>query len=68
MGSLSGNGGDIYEEPRRMVNVCCLWEVRWRGLGGGMLSMKGTKYKLWLSGRGDVVDDVGVMVKEELCV
>ena len=32
-----------------------------------MLGMKGRRYKLWWSGKGDRVDCVGVMVKEELC-
>ena len=29
--------------------------------------MKGRRYKLWLSGKGDGVGGVGVVVKEELC-
>ena len=29
--------------------------------------MNGRRYKLWWSGKGDGVDGVGVMVKEELC-
>ena len=32
-----------------------------------MLEMKGRRYKLWCSGRGDGVGGVGVMVNEELC-
>ena len=31
VGSLSGKGGEICEELRkRMIDVCCLQEVRWR--------------------------------------
>ena len=41
--SLSGKGEE--------VDVCCLLEVRWRGLGVGMLEMKGRGYKLWWSGK-----------------
>ena len=49
-------GGDVCEEQRkRMINVCCLQEVRWRGQGARMLVMKGRRYKLWWSGRGDGV-------------
>ena len=32
-----------------------------------MLGMKGRRYKMWWSGKGDGVGGVGVMVKEELC-
>ena len=32
-----------------------------------MLGMKGRRYKLWRSRKGDGVGSVGVMVKEELC-
>ena len=68
LGSLSGKGGEICEELRgRMIDVCCLQEVRWRGQGDKMLGMKGRRCKLWLSGKGDGVGGVGVMMKEELC-
>ena len=40
--------GEVSEELRkRMVHVCCLQEVRWKGQGVGMLGMKGRRYKLW---------------------
>ena len=32
-----------------------------------MLGMRGRKYKLWWSGKGDGVCGVGIMVKVELC-
>ena len=32
-----------------------------------MLGMKGRRYKLWWSGKGDGVIGVGVIVKEKLC-
>ena len=47
--------------------MCCLQEVRWRGLGARMLGIKGRRYGLWWSGKGDGVGGVGDMVKEELC-
>ena len=46
--------------------MCCL-QVRWRWQGARMLGMKGRRCKLWLSGKGDDIGGVGVMVKEELC-
>ena len=56
LGSLSGNGGEVSEELRkRMIDVCCLHEVRWRGLAVRMMGMKGRRYKLWWSGKGDGV-------------
>ena len=33
-----------------------------------MLGMKGRRYRLWWSGKGDGVGGVGVMVKEEMCI
>ena len=32
LGSLNGKGGEVCDEMRkRMIDVCCLWEVRLRG-------------------------------------
>ena len=43
--SLSGK--EVCEELRkRMIDVCCLQEVRWRGYGARMLGMKGRRCKL----------------------
>ena len=47
--------------------MCCLQEASWRGQGAWMPEMEGRRYKLWWSGKGDEVDGVGSMVKEELC-
>ena len=65
-GSLSGKGEDCEELRKRMIDVCCLQEVSWGGLGARMLGMKGRRYNLWWSGKGDIFGGVGVMVKE-LC-
>ena len=68
LGSLSGKAGEVCEELiKRMIDVCCLQEVRWRGQVTIMLGMKGRRYQLWWSGKEDGVSGVGVMVKEELC-
>ena len=49
--SVSGIRGKVCEELRkRMVDVCCLQEVRWRGQGFGMLGVEGRRYELWQSG------------------
>ena len=36
-----------------MFDVCCMQEVRWKGQGIVMLGMKGRRYKLWWSEKGD---------------
>ena len=56
LGSLSGKVGEVCEELRKgMIDVCCLPEVRWRGQEARVLGMKGRKYYLWWSGKGDGV-------------
>ena len=46
--SLSGKGGEVCEElQKRMIDMCCLWDVRWREHGARMLGMKGKKCRLW---------------------
>ena len=46
LGSLSGKG-DVCENIRKkMIDMCCLLEVRWRGQGGKDAGMKGRRYKL----------------------
>ena len=32
------------ELRKRMIDVCCLLDVRWRGHGSRMLGMKGMRY------------------------
>ena len=62
LGSLSGNGGEVCDELRKRMNdVCCSLEVRWRGLGARMLGIKGRRYNLWWSGKRDRVGGVGVI-------
>ena len=59
---------EVCEELRkRMIDVCCLQEVRWRGQGARMLGMEDRRHKLWWYGKGDDVCGVGFMAKEELC-
>ena len=47
MGNLSGKAGKVCEELRkRIIDVRCLQEMRWRGYGTRMLRMEGRRYKL----------------------
>ena len=63
--SLSVKWGEVCEELRkRMIDVCCLQEVRWREHGARMLWMKGRMYKQWWSSKVDEIGGVGIMVKE----
>ena len=56
IGSLSGKGGEVCEELRkRMIDVCCLQEVRWRVQGDRVLQMErghiscgGLEKEMWL--------------------
>ena len=65
---LCGKGEVVCVELRkRMIYVCCLQEVRWRGQGARMFGMKGRRYRPWWSVKGDGFGGVGFMVKEELC-
>ena len=41
--------------------------MRWRGEGAGFFGVKGRRYKLWWCGNADKTEDVGILVKEELC-
>ena len=63
LGSLRGKGGEACEELRRIIDAFCL-QVRLRGQGAWM---KRIRCNLWLSGKGDGIGGVVVMVKEELC-
>ena len=53
-------GGEHCEElKKKMIDMCCLQEVRWRGQGARMLGMKVRRYKLWWSGKVDGLGGVG---------
>ena len=46
VGSLCGNCEVCEEMRERIINVCCMQEVRWRGQSARMLGMKGRRYEL----------------------
>ena len=60
---MSGKSTEVWEELRkRMMDVRCLQEVRWRGQGTQVLGVKVRRYKLWWSVNSDGTGDVGVLV------
>ena len=46
---MSGKGERFEKLIMRMVDVCCLLQVRWRGQGARMWAFYGRKFKFWLS-------------------
>ena len=68
IGNLIEKRGEVCEEVRkRMIDVCCLQEVRWKRQGARMMGMEGRRCKLWWCGNGDRIGAGEAMVKEELC-
>ena len=64
MGSLSDMGREVCEELRKkMIDVRCLQEVRWRKQTSRMV--EGRRFVSWWS--GNCVVGVRDIVKEELC-
>ena len=63
IGSLAGKGEVCEELRKRMIDMCCMQEMRWRDLGA---MDGGRRYKVWWSGKGNGVGGVEVML-EELC-
>ena len=67
MSSMSENREVCELLKKRMIDVCCLQEVRWREQGSRKLEIDGRTSMLWWSGKGDGVGGVGVMAKKNLC-
>ena len=53
---------------RREVGICCIKEVRWRGMGSKFLGSLGRRFKLWWFGKKDKIGNVGILVIEDLCM
>ena len=53
---------------RREVGVCCIQEVKWRGMGSKFLGSLGRRFKLWWSGNEDKIGGVVILVREDLCM
>ena len=53
---------------RREVGICCIQEVRWRGMGSKSVGSSGRRFKLWWSGNEDKIGGVRILVREDLCM
>ena len=56
------------ELVRREVGICCIQEVRWRGMGSKFVGSLGKRFKLWWSGNEDKIGGVEILVREDLCM
>ena len=67
IGSLNGKIMELCEKlVRREVGICCIQEVRWRGMGSKFVGSSGKRFKLWWSGNEDNIGGVGILVREDL--
>ena len=53
---------------KREVGICCIQEVRWRGMSPKFVGSLGRRFKLWWSGNEDKIGGVGILVREDLCM
>ena len=56
------------ELVKREVGICCIQEVRWRGMGSKFVGSLDRRFKLWWSGNEDKIGGVGILVREDLCM
>ena len=69
IGSLNGKSMELCEElVKRKFGICCIQEVRWRGMGSKFVGSSGRRFKLWWSGNEDKIGGVGILVREDLCM
>ena len=56
IGSLNGKNMELCEELlRREVGICCIQEVKWKGMGSKSLGSIGRRFELWWSGNEDKI-------------
>ena len=53
---------------KKEIGICCIQEVRWRGMGSKLLGSLGRRFKLWWFGNKNKIDGVGLLVREDLCI
>ena len=66
MVSICRRGTEVYEAMiKRIVDECCIQEVRRRAYGAQFLGVENRRYKLWWSENDSRMNVVGILVKEE---
>ena len=64
--TMKGKASEVVETvPRRIVDLCCLQETRWKIEGVKQIVAKDSCYKLFWSGNDNATDGVGVLLAEE---
>ena len=51
---------------RREVGICCIQEVRWRGMGSKFVGSSDRRFKLWWSSNEDKIGGVGILIRKDL--
>ena len=66
VGTLRGRTSEVVETvSRRGIDLCCLQEVRWKGVSARMLAGKDSRYKLVWVGNKDGTAGVEVLLAEK---
>ena len=52
---------------KRDMDMCYLWQARWKGQEAQFVGCRGRRYKLRWSGNNHGTGGVGILVKKELC-
>ncbi|ESN90789.1 hypothetical protein HELRODRAFT_182616 [Helobdella robusta] len=67
VGTLTGRSMEIAEMlDRRMIDICCLQETRWKSNGVCHINSDKEKYKLFWNGQKTAKNGVGIFVREPL--
>ena len=63
---MSGRDGEVAAMAgRRCLDLCCLQETRWRGVGNKLLGEEDKSYKFFWSGGKDGLAGVWVLVAKK---
>ena len=66
VGTLRGRATEVVETiSRRNIDICCLQEVRWKGVGTKLLTGKDSHYKLFWVGYKEGNSGIGLLLAEK---
>ena len=51
---------------KKIVDVCCMQEPKWKSQGAHFVGTLGRRYEIWCSGNDVESGGVGILVKEEI--